>query len=141
MGKMSPEKARELRDGGRHRVSPFTPQPGPRKHRELRFHPDFPKHTETARELLAGLPDMEVDAGLAPNCLSLWYNINDYTFEGIVKALTRRALAFFCEETQLRNLHGSERLIKKSNDIYSKAWEHHPHGDHDDTPPDLRQDK
>lgn len=155
MGKMSPEKARELRDEGRHRISPFTPQPGPRKHRELRFHPRFPGDAEAARELLAGLPNLEVDAGLMPNCLSIWYDITDYTFEGIVKALARqgfhldnsprariaRALAFFCEETQLRNLHGPQRLIKKSNDIYSKAWEHHPHGDHDDTPPDLRQDK
>lgn len=155
MSKMSPEKARELRDGGRRRVSAFAPQPGPRKHRELRFHPDFPQHAEEACKLLAGLPDMEVDYGLTPGSLSLWYSINDYTFEGIIAALKRqgfrlensprarikRALIFFCEETQLRNLHGSQRLIKKSNDIYSKAWEYHPHGDHDDTPPELRQDK
>lgn len=155
MSKMSPEKARELRDGGRRRTSAFTPQPGPRKHRELHFNPAFPQQTEEARKLLAGLPDMDVDYGLTPGSLSLWYNINDYTFEGITHALERqgfrlensrrariaRALIFFCEETQLRNLHGSQRLIKKSNDIYSKAWEHHPHGDHDDTPPELRQDK
>lgn len=155
MSRMSPEKARELRDGGRRRTSAFTPQPGLRKHRELRFHPGLPQQVEEARKLLAGLPDMSVDAGLTPASLSLWYNINDYTFEGIVTALKRqgfrlengprariaRALIFFCEETQLRNLHGSQRLIKKSNDIYSKAWEHHPHGDHDDTPPELRQDR
>ena len=34
-----------------------------------------------------------------------------------------------------------QRLIKKSNEIYVKAWEHHAHGDHDDTPLELREDK
>jgi hypothetical protein len=45
---------------------------------------------------------------------------------------------YFCEDTQMRNLRQPERLIKKSNEIYVKAWQHHPHGDHDDTPAELR---
>ncbi len=157
MSKMTPAKARELRDAGgqRPRPAPFAPQPGTRKHRELRFDGSRPEQVDEARELLAGLQNMEVERGLAPHSLSLWYDLSDYTLEGIAGALAKqgfrldgslysrcmRALIAFCEETQLRNMHGPQRLIKKSQDIYSKAWEHHPHGDHDDTPPDLRQDK
>jgi len=48
---------------------------------------------------------------------------------------------YFCEETQMRNMRVPERLIKKSHLVYSKAWEHHPHGDRDDTPAELRQDR
>jgi hypothetical protein len=46
-----------------------------------------------------------------------------------------RTVVYFCEETQMRNMRVPERLIKKSHEVYSKAWEHHPHGDHDETPP------
>jgi hypothetical protein len=52
-----------------------------------------------------------------------------------------RALIVFSEETELDNLQQPERLIKKSNEVYIKAYEHHPHGDHDDTPPDVREYK
>jgi hypothetical protein len=51
-----------------------------------------------------------------------------------------RAVIYFCEDTQLRNLRQPERLLKKSNEIYSRAWDQHPHGDHDDTPPELRRE-
>ena len=162
---MTPAKARELRDAGGHRPRPglFVPQPELRKHRVLRFDAKYPDDTAVARTLLAGLPGMEVDAGslsgnathVAPHTLSLWYELSEYTFDGITSALVKqglhldngwyarlmRAVIAFAEETQLRNRYGPQRLIKKSQDIYSKAWDHHLHGDHDDTPPDLRQDK
>lgn len=154
---MTPEKARQLRDVGRLRRRPaFAPQPGTRKHRELRFdrlHGE--SQVEKARRLLSGLEGIDVDAGLTPHSISLWYEVTDYTFEGLEGALRSqgfhldnsftqrlvRAFVYYCEETQLRNMRVPERLIKKSHDIYSKAWEHHPHGDHDDTPPELRQDR
>lgn len=155
MNKMTPAKARELRDAGGQRPRPgvFMPQPGTRKHRELRF--ASPTQAAEALVLLGGLENMAVDRGHAPNSLSIWYDLADYTLAGIADALVKQgfqldnsryvrfihAWVAFCEETQLRNLHGPQRLIKKSQDIYSKAWAHHPHGDHDDTPPELRQDK
>jgi hypothetical protein len=154
-GKMTPEKARELRDGhSRHRPSPFAPQPGTRKHRELRFDHIRPEQVDQARKLLAGLEGIEVDAGPEPHSLSLCYELRDYTLEGLETALTKqgfhldnsifskltRAVVYYCEETQLRNMRVPERLIKKSHEVYSKAWEHHPHGDHDDTPPELRKE-
>jgi hypothetical protein len=52
-----------------------------------------------------------------------------------------RMMIAYAEETQLRNMRMPERLIKKSHEVYSRAWDHHLHGDHDDTPPDMRQDR
>lgn len=155
MSKMNPEKARQLRDGGsRPRPSPFAPQPGTRKHRELRFAPNHADQVAAVGKLLGGLENMDVEPGPGSHSLSIWYEISDYTLEGLETALRRqgfvlhdslyckvaRALVYFCEETQLRNMRMPERLIKKSNEIYSKAWEKHRHGDHDETPPDLRHD-
>lgn len=155
-GKMTPEKARELRDGHvRSKPAPFAPQPGTRKHRELHFEALPPGQAEKARGLLSGLGGMDVSDGQTACSLSICYELRDYNLKGLEAALTRqgfhldnalyfkllRALVYYCEETQLRNMRVPERLIKKSHEVYSKAWEHHPHGDHDDTPPELRQDR
>ncbi len=56
MTRMTPEKARELRDEKRdgkprQRPAAFVPQPGTRKHRELRFDHQHPEHVEEARKL------------------------------------------------------------------------------------------
>ena len=53
-----------------------------------------------------------------------------------------RALIYNVEETQLHNLEAPDRPLKKSqNEAYTHAWERHPHGDHDDTPPEWREYK
>jgi len=151
------EHARLMRDKerGLHRPHPFAPQSGTRKHREIRFNKLRSWQVEQARVLLESWGNIEVAPGLLPNSLSVWYEVTDHTMESLEQALIAqgfhlentlyckmiRALVNFCEETQLRNMRQPERLIKKSNEIYSKAWEHHPHGDHDDTPPELRQDR
>jgi hypothetical protein len=151
------EHARLMRDKerGLHRAHPFAPQSGTHKHREIRFNKLRSWQIEQARTVLANLGGIEVTDGLLPNSLSVWYEVTEYTMEGIESTLIAqgfhlentlyckmiRALVNFCEDTQLRNMRQPERLIKKSNEIYSKAWEHHPHGDHDDTPPELRQDR
>jgi hypothetical protein len=155
--RLTPERARLLRDKerGLHRPHPFAPQPGTHKHRELRFAKLPPNQVERAMTLLARLERFEVEAGPMPYMLTIGYEIEDYTLEGIEAALRKegfhldstlysklvRALVYYCEDTQLRNMHGPQRLIKKSHEVYCQAWEHHPHGDHDDTPPELRQDR
>ncbi|MBL8487380.1 MAG: hypothetical protein JNK22_09860 [Rhodocyclaceae bacterium] len=130
-------------------------QPGTRKHREIRFSKMRPGQVEEASRLLQGLDGLIVEAGSLPNGISVWYEISEYTMEGLEAALVDqgfhlentlyckmiRALVHYCEDTQLRNMRQPERLIKKSHEVYSKAWEHHPHGDHDDTPVDLREEK
>lgn len=154
---LNPESARLLRDKerGLHRPHTLLPQTGLRKHRELRFAKVPTGQAEQAGQLLAGLKGLHVEAGLAANSLSVWYDVTDYTMEGLEHALVHqgfhlssslycklvRALVHYSEETQLRNMRVPERLIKKSHEVYSKVWEHHPHGDHDDTPPDLREQK
>lgn len=154
---MNPERARLLRDQerGLHRPHPLAPQSGTRKHREIRLcklkHWEVPE----AHALLATLPGLDVAPGTLPNGIAVWYEIADHSMEALEKLLADRgfhlentlycklirALVYFSEETQRRNLGQPERLIKKSHDVYSKAWEHHPHGDHDETPPELREYK
>ena len=53
-----------------------------------------------------------------------------------------RALIYYIEETEIHNLDAPMRLLKRSqNEAYTQAWERHPHGDHDDTPPEWREYK
>lgn len=154
---MDVQSARHLRDKERGLKRPHTlaPQPGTRKHRELRFSPLHPGQVEQAFVLLAGLDGLAVAPGTAGNGISVWYEITDYTMRGLEAALIDqgfhlensikcklvRALVYFVEDTQLRNMRQPERLLKKSHEVYSKAWDNHPHGDRDDTPRELRQDK
>jgi hypothetical protein len=154
---MDVQSARHLRDKERGLQRPHTlaPQPGTRKHRELRFSPLRPGQVEQAFVLLSGLDGLTVAPGTATNGISVWYEVTDYTMRGIEAALIDqgfhlentlmcklvRAVVYFVEDTQLRNMRQPERLLKKSHEVYSKAWDNHPHGDRDDTPMDLRQDK
>ena len=51
-------------------------------------------------------------------------------------------LIYYVEDTQLHNIGAPEKRLKRSaSEAYVKAWEHHPHGDHDDTPPEWRDYK
>lgn len=154
---MNPERARLLRDQerGLHRPHPLAPQAGTRKHREIRLCKLKQAQVAEAHALLSLLPRLEVASGTQPNGISVWYDIADHCMESLEKLLEDRgfhldsslycklvrALVYFTEETQRRNFAQPERLIKKSHEVYSQAWEHHPHGDHDDTPPELREYK
>lgn len=154
---MNPERARLLRDRerGLPRPHPLATQTGTRKHREIRFFKLKPDQVKDAMALLATLPGLEVAPGAQPNGVAVWYDIADHCMEGLENLLVNRgfhlettlyyklvrALVYFSEETQRRNLAQPERLIKQSHEVYSRAWEHHPHGDHDETPPELREYK
>lgn len=155
---MTPEKARALRDELQHRCRPrpdLQAHAGSRKQRELHFDNSRPEQVEQVRRLLTGLDDLHIQAGSNAYALSIQYDLTQYTFEGLEKALisqgfllqntlyrkVQRSIIYFSEETQLRNMRMPERLLKKSNEVYVKAWEHHPHGDHDDTPTELREEK
>lgn len=154
---MNPERARLLRDQerGLHRPHPLAPQPGLRKHREIRLSKLKDWQVPEAFALLAGLPDLQVAPGIQPNGISVWYEVTDHNLAALERLLVDRgfhlentlycklvrALVYFTEETQLRNLGQPERLLKKSHEVYSTAWEHHPHGDRDETPPELREYK
>lgn len=154
---MNPERARLLRDQerGLHRPHALAPQAGTRKHREIRLCRLKQQQVGEAAALLATLPGLEVAPGIQSNGVAVWYEIADHCMEALERFLEDRgfhlentlycklvrALVYFTEETQRRNLGQPERLIKKSHEVYSHAWENHPHGDHDDTPPELREYK
>jgi len=133
----------------------FARQLSTTKQREIRFGKFPPGQAEKALALLAGLDGLAVQPGPRPNTVHIQYEVTDYTFEGIEAALADqgfhldntlyskilRAIVYYCEDTQLCNLRSPERLIKKSSEVYVKVWDHHLHGDHDETPPELREYK
>lgn len=128
---------------------------GLEKQREIRFAKMPPGQLEQALLALRMLKGVRVNPGERDRCLTVGYSILDYTLEGLEDGLREagfhldntlyaklvRALVYFCEETQRHNLESPERLIKQSNEVYIKVYDQHPHGDHDDTPPELREYK
>lgn len=125
------------------------------KEREIRFAQYPPGQAERAFQALRMLKGVFVRPGDRDNAVVVRYSVLDYSLELIEEALCDagyhldsnlysklvRALVYFCEETQRHNLLSPERLIKKSNEVYITVYDQHPHGDHDDTPPELREYK
>ena len=146
--------ASQRRFGREHRAPRkpgYGPQAGLMKHRELRFSKHGFERIDEAGRFLTALGSITV-TGRRGSALAIEYSLAEHSFRCIEKLLRAqgflldaslsmrliRAVLYFCEDTQMRNLRQPERLIKKSNEIYVKAWQHHPHGDHDDTPTELR---
>lgn len=135
--------------------SAFARQPGTVKQREIRFGKFPPGQAEKALSLLSGLEGLAVAACARANAIQVNYEVTQFTFQGLENALADqgfhldntlyskilRAIVHYCEDTQLCNLRSPERLIKKSSEVYVKAWDHHLHGDHDETPQELREYK
>ena len=121
----------------------------------IRFKALPPGQVERAWEVLCVLKGLQIERTGDPLCLRVRYSVLDYSLEALEDALREagcaldnalytklvRALIYFCEETQRHNLDSPERLIKQSNEVYVQAWDHQVHGDHDDTPLDLREYK
>jgi hypothetical protein len=126
------------------------------KQRELFFSDPPPDQAERAFELLKGLDNLLVERGAQPNSLHIAYNLQDYSLEGLEQALTRegfhlsnnslqqlsRKLIYYSEEVEYHNLNIPKRPAeKRKREVFIKAYEHHLHGDHDDTPQELRHYK
>jgi hypothetical protein len=121
------------------------------KDREIVFHALPAGQAERARVLLEGLEGLVVMHGPGDNCLQVRYHICEYTLEGLETALAsqgfhldnsllsklRRALAYFCESVQRRNVAANEPDIK-SHQAFIDVYERHLHGDRDDTPEEWR---
>lgn len=140
---------------GRKHGSHHHPGSGIAKTREIRFK-SFPAgQVRQAQRSLAALRGVQVEPGHHELSLVVHYNVLDYTLELLEEVLIsggfqldrplfvrlHRALIYYVEETQVHNLRSPERLIKQSHEVYISAYAAHPHGDHDDTPPDLREFK
>lgn len=121
------------------------------KSREIVFHPLPPGQVERAIALLEGLEGLIAQSGAQPHCLVVRYHVCEYTLEGLEAALAnqgfhldnslmsklRRALAYFCENVQRRNVAANEPDIK-SQQAFMKVYDRHLHGDRDETPEEWR---
>lgn len=131
-------------------INPFELQ----KERLLVFAEDQASQLDQAYLLLNGLDHFHVERGSAPNSLLIRYSIQHYSLEALEKALARegfrlkyglltriaRYLVHYCEDVQYHNLKTPEHSTKKTPpEIFVKVYEHHPHGNHDDTPKELRE--
>jgi len=133
-------------------MNPFELQ----KQRLLLFSDDPANQLDQAYLLLSKLENFHVERGSLPNSLSIRYSVQHYSLEALQKALTREGfrlkfsllgslknqLIHYCEDVQYHNLKTPEpRTKNNSQEVFVKAYEHHPHGDHDDTPKELREFK
>jgi len=124
------------------------------KEREIVFHALPVGQVERALILLEGMDGLTVVAGIEANYLLVRYNVCEYTLEGLESALSnqgfhldnsllsklKRALAYFCESVQRRNVAANEPDIK-SQQAFVKVYERRLHGDRDETPEEWRDYK
>lgn len=125
------------------------------KTREIVFHDLPPGQAERAGQLLDGLDGIQARTpGAQANVLTVQYNLRSYTLDGLEKALEsqgfhldgsllqriRRALIRFSEQVQRENL-AINAPDAKSQQIFARAYEHHLHGDRDETPEEWREYK
>ena len=127
-----------------------------RKERNLLFSKFPPGQVPEASDYLGKLEHLEVQAHVERRAVGVAYDLHEHSLQELEGALEdkgyhldntlmskmMRALIYYVEETQLHNLDAPHRLLKKSqHEAYTHAWERHPHGDHDDTPPEWREYK
>jgi hypothetical protein len=125
------------------------------KIREIVFHELPAGQAARARELLDGLDSIQ--ASIKEECvktLIVQYSVTHYTLQGLEKALeaqgfhldnsllqkVRRALIYFCENVQRENLAINAPDVK-SQQVFARVYELHPHGDKDETPEEWREYK
>lgn len=126
------------------------------KQRELFFSSEPEGQVERAYVLLSGLEGLKVERGSHPNSLLISYSLVDYSLDGLEQALLNEGFHFddgvlqqiskklihYCEDVQYHNLNTPEHKTKsRQHEIFVKVYEHHQHGDHDDTPEELRDSK
>jgi hypothetical protein len=121
------------------------------KTRQLTFAALPPNQADEAARLLDGLPHLVVLEKLDGRTLLVRYELPNYTLEKVEKALAaegfhldnsllakiRRALIYYCEANLCAHLAPPPR-DQLSKRIFAESWQHHPHGDRDDTPEEWR---
>lgn len=123
------------------------------KQRDIVFDAEPPDQIARAYQLLSGLPDCKAEYSDTPNALRISYNLHHYTLEGLENGLIEegfhldhsplhniaRQIIYYLEDTTCHNLDIPAYPTKKNErEVFVKAYDHEPHGDHDDTPPELR---
>lgn len=125
------------------------------KKREILFSKFPPGQPPEAADDLRRLEVIEAQARENNRSLDVTYDLTQHTLRELDEHLVNkgyhldntlltkltRALIYYIEDTQLHNIDAPEKRLKRSQEAYVKAWENHPHGDHDDTPPEWREYK
>ncbi len=139
------------------RPSATAHKPAPiRKERNIPFAKFPPGQVPEAADVLHKLEHVDVEPQVERRIVGVAYDLYEHSLQELETTLEdrgfhldstlmsklMRALIYYVEETQLHNLDAPDRPLKKSqNEAYTHAWERHPHGDHDDTPPEWREYK
>jgi len=126
------------------------------KQHDIVFSADPAGQLERAYQILSGLPDCTVEHTNAPNALRVSYNLRNYTLRGLENALAEegflldhsilhgieRSVIYYSEDTLCHNMDIPLHPTKKNERaVFVQAYDHKPHGDHDDTPLELRDYK
>lgn len=126
------------------------------RHQDLYFADEPAGQLERAYALLSGLDKLKTEKTSDANRLRIHYSVRDYSLAGLEGALKKagfcfketllnkiaRTLIYYCEDVQQHNLSTPEHLTKQQNPtLFAKVYDKHPHGDHDDTPIELRDYK
>jgi hypothetical protein len=121
------------------------------KRRHIVFHPVPAGQARQAARLLGRVDGLTADCDADDVTLTVEYHVPAFTLAGIEQALEargfhldgsliqrlRRAVVHYAEDVQCENLQVPARC-EKCREIWVQAFEHHPHGDHDDTPEEWR---
>ena len=126
------------------------------KKREILFARFPPGQVPEAANDLEHIAEIDVQPKFEKRALAVSYDLSVHTLRELDEHLIdrgyhldntlmsklTRALVYYVEDTQLHNMAAPEKRLKRSaQEAYVHAWEHHPHGDHDDTPPEWREYK
>lgn len=127
-----------------------------KKQRDILFSKFPPGQVPEAADDLGRVGGVDVEPKYDKRAVGVGYELTEHTLEELESQLVDkgyhldntlmsklvRALVYYVEETQLHNLDAPEKRLKRTSQrAYVKAWEQHPHGDHDDTPPEWREYK
>ncbi|KXB31687.1 MULTISPECIES: hypothetical protein [Dechloromonas] len=127
-----------------------------KKQREILFAKFPPGQVPEAADDLGHLDEVEAAPKIEKRAVAVAYELQQHTLQELEAHLEdkgyhldntlmsklTRALIHYVEDTQLHNLGAPEKRLKRSSqEAYVHAWEHRPHGDHDDTPPEWREYK
>jgi hypothetical protein len=123
---------------------------------DIVFGANPPDQLARAYHILSGLPDCKIEYSNTPNALHVSYSLRHYTREGLENGLTEegfqldrsplhvitRRIIYYCEDTICHNLNIPAYPTKKNErEVFVQVYDHEPHGDRDDTPPELRDYK
>ncbi|MFC7419741.1 hypothetical protein ACFQNF_07585 [Iodobacter arcticus] len=122
------------------------------KHHDIYLYPLPTDQAEQAACYLKDTLEISVQYSNSTHRISVYYALTEHTLKSIeaylkqagfhldesILSKIKRALAHYCEDIERSNLEIPVHNIK-SRDVFVKVWGNHPHGDHDETPEELRR--